>query len=88
MISRIIYSVLVLSTILFWPFWISLFMIFIGMLYFNKYYEGLALIIIFESLYSVPEVKIFDLYFVYTISFFFVFVLIQYLKKKLTLDTF
>jgi hypothetical protein len=88
MIFRIMYSFLVLMTILFWPFWISLGMIFLGMILYKKYYEGLIGVFIFESLHSVNEVKIFGLYFVLLLIFVFLFILIEFSKKKLNTGSF
>lgn len=51
MIYRVLYIILNLFSVLFLPFYISLTLIFLGVILFKNYYEGLVLIIFYEGLY-------------------------------------
>lgn len=85
MIYRIFYSLVTLFAVLFLPFYVSIFLCFLGVILFEKYYEGLVLIIFFESLYQTNETKIFGLYFFFTFVLSVLLLSRDFLKKKMNL---
>ncbi len=87
MILRVIASLLLLTSILFWPFWISVILGLAFMAYFSLYVEAVFLFLLSDLLFGAVEAKLFG---VLGVSFFvsiIFFVLIEIIKTKLRLNT-
>jgi len=81
--ARILASVLLLFSILFLPFWISVILALAGMLYFKIFLEVIFLFLLSDLLYGINETKFFNIFFIsFTISVV-VLIIIEILKKKL-----
>jgi len=83
MVLRILASLILLLSILFMPFWLSLFLAFGMMLYFPVFWESIILFLISDLLYGTGEARFFGFTF---ISFFISILLlltIEFMKKKL-----
>ena len=83
MILRIFASILLLFSILFLPFWVSIILAILGMLYFSLFYEAVALFLLSDLLYGTPEVKLFNIFFFSFILSIILLLVIEFLKKKL-----
>ncbi len=83
MILRILASVLLLFSILFMPFGVSVVLALAGMVYFSKFFEATVLFLLSDLLYGVKEVKFFDMIFISFIVSVLVLLIIEILKKKL-----
>ena len=82
MAVRIIFSLILLLSILFLPFWVSVLLAIVGMVFFPYYFEAILILFISDLLYGVPEARYFDLTFVSLILSVILFLAIQFLKKR------
>lgn len=82
MAFRIFFSILVLFSLLFLPFWISIALTILGITYFDFYFEGVILIFLLDLLYGVKEVRFFNLTLLATIIILIFFLLKEIFKKK------
>ena len=83
MILRIFASLIILLSILYMPFWLSIVLALIAMIYFSFFWESVVLFFISDLLYGVGETKFFGIFFVSSIISFLVFILIEIIKKKI-----
>jgi len=83
MILRIFTSLLLLISILFWPFWVSIILGLIGIIYFSKYWESIILFLLSDLLYGTKEERFFNIYFISFIISLLTLIIIEFLKKKL-----
>jgi len=83
MIKRIGFSLLLLVSVLFWPFWLSLILVLFGISYFSNYWEGIVIFFLSDLLLGVPKERFFNFELVGTLSALISLVLIELLKKKL-----
>ena len=82
MAVRIVFSITLLASILFLPFWVSVLLAIVGMVFFPSYFEAILGLFISDLLYGVPEARYFDLTFVSLILSVILFLAIQFLKKR------
>jgi len=80
---RILASFVLLLSMLFMPFWVSVILALIGMVYFSFFWESVALFFLSDLLYGAEEARFFGLVFVSLVSSFVVLISIEFLKKKL-----
>jgi len=80
---RIIFSILLLFSILFLPFYISTILALVGMFYFAFYLEAPLLFFLIDLLYGVPEVRFHNNIFLSFLIMIIIFIVIEMLKKKL-----
>lgn len=83
MMLRIAFSVLLLLSILFMPFWVSVVLALLGMLYFSLFWEAVLLLFLSDLLYGIKETKLFNIYFFSFILSLIILLSIEFLKKKL-----
>ncbi|MEK7190445.1 MAG: hypothetical protein AAB661_01630 [Patescibacteria group bacterium] len=83
MILRILASVLLLFSILFMPFWVSIVLALAGMIYFVVFWEATILFLLSDVLYGIPEPRFFDMVFISFIVSATVLFTIETSKKKL-----
>lgn len=83
MIYRVLYVILNLLSIFFLPFYISISLIFLGVILFKKYYEGLFLIVLFEGLYTTTASAFLDFPLFFSMIFTLFLLSREYLKKKI-----
>lgn len=83
MALRILASVIILLSLLFAPFWLSVLLILGAMIYFSFYWEGITLLFISDLLYGTQESRFFEITIFSTIIAFVTLITIEYLKKKL-----
>ena len=82
MAVRIVFSITLLASILFLPFWVSVLLAIVGMVFFPSFFEAILILFISDLLYGVPEARYFDLTFVSLILSVILFLAIQFLKKR------
>ena len=83
MALRILASFLLLLSILFMPFWVSVILALVGMMYFNIFLEAVVLFFIADLLYGVEKTRFFGVFFLSFILSVILLVLVEILKKKL-----
>lgn len=83
MALRILASVVLLFSILYMPFWVSLILAFLGMIYFTAFAEAAVLFFLSDLLYGVKEVRFFNMVFISFIISIIFLVALELFKKKL-----
>ncbi|MDO8659995.1 MAG: hypothetical protein Q7K54_05365 [Candidatus Parcubacteria bacterium] len=82
MILRILAVTILLFSILFWPFWLSVILALMGMIYFSFFLEAPLLFLLSDLLYGIPEPRFFNLVFISFIYASICFIVIEFIKKK------
>ena len=83
MTLRILASVLLLFSVLFLPFWVSILLALAGMFYFSVFWETVVLFLLSDLLYGAGEAKFHGAVFVSFVSAIIVIIAIEIVKKKL-----
>lgn len=80
---RIFFSVLLLFSILFLPFYLSVILAILGMILFSFFWEAVLLLFISDLLYGTVEMRLLNIFFFsFIFSLVFLFVT-EFVKKKL-----
>ena len=87
MVLRILASVIILVSVLFMPFWLSVILALAAMVYFSYFVEAVALFLLSDLLYGVKEAKFFGAIFVTFLIAVVCLVLLETIKKKLKFHT-
>lgn len=82
MLFRICFSVALLLSVLFMPFWASVILALGGMLYFHYYLEALLLFFISDLLYGASEARFFHITFGSLVLSSILFTLAEFIKRK------
>ncbi|OGI68546.1 hypothetical protein A2738_01555 [Candidatus Nomurabacteria bacterium RIFCSPHIGHO2_01_FULL_42_15] len=83
MLLRILASVILLLSMLFMPFWVSVILAFAGMAYFSFFLEAVFIFLVADFLYATPSPSLFDMVYVCFGIALTCFILLETLKKKL-----
>ena len=83
MVKRILASVFLLVSVLFLPLWFSALLALILMFYFDIFWEAVALFLLSDLLYGVPQSGFYNFAFVSFVSAGLGLLLIEFAKKKL-----
>lgn len=83
MILRILVSVILLFSVLFMPFWVSIILALAGMIYFKSFWEAIILFLLSDLLYGVKEAKFSGVIFISFVAAAVVFIIVEIIKKKL-----
>ncbi|MEK7104512.1 MAG: hypothetical protein AAB868_00550 [Patescibacteria group bacterium] len=83
MTLRILASLILVLSILFLPFWVSVVLALVGMAYFSFFWESVFLFFLSDLLYGVSETRFFNVFFVSLIVSFLALIIIELLKKKI-----
>ncbi len=83
MAIRVLAFIILLISILFMPFWLSVILALAAMAYFSFFWESVLLFFLSDLLYGVKEIKFFNIYFVSFIVSFIILVVLELLKKKI-----
>jgi len=83
MIYRILTSLLLLLSILFMPWWVSVILALAGMIYFNVFWEAVVLFLLSDLLWGVREAKFHNMIFISFILTTIILIIIEIIKKKL-----
>jgi hypothetical protein len=87
-LGRYFVSGILFLSLFYLPFWVVFFLGILAMFYFKNFYEFLMLMLFADSLFFVQNTK-FQGYFLATFLFsFLVYLVIEFLKKKLVFDSF
>ncbi len=65
------------------PFWVSILLAFLEIIYFSFFIEAVILFVLSDLLYGVPQLKFFNIVFVSSIIIFICLIILELLKKKL-----
>jgi len=83
MLKRIIFSGILLVSILFFPFWISVILGFLGIIFFRRYWEVVILFAVSDLIFGSFGSRFIELPISSTISSLIILILIELFKKKL-----
>lgn len=83
MALRILAFILLLFSVLFLPFWVSVILALGAMVYFPVFWEATALFLLSDLLYGASEAKFFGMVFVSFFASIAVLIAIETLKKRL-----
>lgn len=83
MTLRILACLLLLFSILFMPFWVSVVLALGGMIYFTIYWEAVALFLLSDLLYGAREAKFSGEIFISFVATLIVLIVVEVVKKKL-----
>ncbi len=86
MVLRILASFVLLLSVLYMPFWLSVILVLAGMTYFSFFWEGVILFFLSDLLYGTSEIRFFNIFFISTIISFLFLVIIELLKKKIRIS--
>lgn len=80
---RILYNFLLLISIFFVPFWITLFLILLGIVYFNNFYEAVFFALISDFYFGVEEARYLNTEFLFTVIVTLLLLISIFLKTRL-----
>ncbi|MCX6752182.1 MAG: hypothetical protein NTZ87_01635 [Candidatus Nomurabacteria bacterium] len=83
MLLRILASVILLFSVLFAPFWVTVILALICMAYFPFFLEAVFLLLLSDLLYGAPEMRLFNTTYVSFILTLIFFIIFELLKKKI-----
>jgi hypothetical protein len=86
MALRILTSVVLLFSLLFLPFWVSVIVGLIGMSFFSFFWESIVLFLLSDLLYGIREARFLNIFFITLITSFLALVIIEFLKKKIRIS--
>ncbi|MEK7088901.1 MAG: hypothetical protein AAB913_02105 [Patescibacteria group bacterium] len=84
--KRILVFLILLLSILYMPFWLSIILILIAMAYFLFFLEGIVLFFLSDLLYGTSEIRFLNIFFISTIISFLFLIIIELLKKKIRIS--
>jgi len=82
-VQRIILDIILLLSVLFLPWWITIILALALVFYFKLYYEFIIAAVLTDMLYGVPKAWLFDLAIMYTTFSIVLFILVQWIKTRL-----
>jgi len=85
--KRVIFGVILVLSVYFAPFWLTAILVFLGMILFNFYIEGVVAMLFSDLFFGVGEMRFFNILFFSTIISLFSLLFIEMLKKKLKFYT-
>lgn len=83
MTKRIVFSLILLISILLMPIWVSVLLALFGMLYFSKYWEAVVLFFISDVIFGAKEIGLLKTTLTSAFISLVALILIELLKKKL-----
>jgi len=83
MLLRILAFIVLLLSILFMPFWVSVILALAGMIYFSIFWEAVILFLLSDLLYGAREAKFSGVVFISFILSLVVLIIIEFMKKKI-----
>jgi predicted anti-sigma-YlaC factor YlaD len=82
MALRICLAIILLFSVLFLPFWVSLCLAIVGMVFFSVFIEAVALLLLSDLLFGARESRLFNVFFVSMIISVVLLVVIEFFKSK------
>jgi len=83
MVLRISASILLIMSVLFMPFWLSVLLVPIFMFYFSIFWEAVLIFLLSDLLYGTPLVGLWGITYISFLSSALLLLVIELLKKKL-----
>ncbi len=84
--TRLLVFFVLLVALIALPFWVLAVLVFLCMLYFKLFIEGVVILLISDLLYGLAEPKFGNMLFISALASALVLALIEYLRTKLRLD--
>lgn len=81
--ARVLFSLILLLSVLFAPLWLSLLLVVFGMFYFFMFFEGIVIFLVSDLIFGVAERGYFGIVFSSAVIALVLFVIIEISKKKL-----
>lgn len=86
MALRVLASIILLFSVLFLPFWVSVILGLVSIAYFPFFIEAVFIFFLSDLLYAVPEAKFFGIVYVSFIFALAIFIGVELLRKRLRLQ--
>ena len=83
MLLRVSSSLLILVSILFFPFWVSIILAILGVIYFRIFWEAIILFFISDLLFGIKEIRFLNTTLISTICLVIILILVEFIKRKL-----
>lgn len=80
--KRVIFTILLLFSMLFLPFWISAILALIGIFYFDFYLEAFVIFLLADLLYSTTQTRFLELSFINALVVSLVIILGEFVKRN------
>lgn len=80
---RILLSLVILGSIFFLPFWVSVILAVSGIIYFKVFWEVIVIFFISDLFFGIKEARFFDITIVSTILILIILLIAEFTKKKL-----
>jgi hypothetical protein len=81
--KRVIFDIVLFLSLFIFPWWISVFLVIVGIFLFDNFYEFIVSGVIFFSLYRAPGDRLISSPIVFALGLVLVFVIIQYIKSNI-----
>ncbi|MEK7569696.1 MAG: hypothetical protein AAB500_02315 [Patescibacteria group bacterium] len=82
MARRIAFSLILLTSVLFFPFWLSVILALFGMIYFRLYLEAITVFFVSDLLFGVPQARFGGITFLSALVSAVVLFLIEFIKRR------
>ena len=86
MIFRILASIILLFSALFLPFYISIILAILGIIYFSFFWEAVVLFTVIDLIYGINEARFLNVRLISLLVLFLLFLIIEFLKKRMKLN--
>lgn len=83
MVVRVIFSLLLIFSVLFMPYWVAAALAFLGIIYFSMYWEAVLIMLFSDLLFGTPIYKLGGMTFVSFLGAFFVLIVTEVIKRRL-----
>ncbi|MBI4691909.1 MAG: hypothetical protein HY773_00465 [Candidatus Terrybacteria bacterium] len=83
MIKRIVCDIVLFASLFLAPWWGTAILAVVFMVLFRHYWEGVVAAVFIDTLYSIPNTKIYGRFGIFTISTIILFFILNIIKKKI-----
>ncbi len=80
---RIVYNVFVAASLVWFPYWVTLFLAIAGLFIFVNYYEIMIFAFLADSLFAIPLSRFHGYQFIMTLGAIFAYILAEIIRKKM-----
>lgn len=81
--QRILLDIVIVLSVFYLPWWISAILVAIGAFFFDKFYEIFFIGLLLDILYGVKTEKFYGVWFIFTVVFTLIYIIIKYFKKNI-----
>ncbi|MFA5773337.1 MAG: hypothetical protein WC908_01525 [Candidatus Paceibacterota bacterium] len=83
--KRVIFDIVLFLSVFIFPWWVSIFLLFIGIFIFNNFYEFIVASVIIYSLYTIPGDRIISSPIFFSSVLITLYIAIEYIKNNIIL---